>query len=451
VARTNQPERLNLWSMMREGGTWGSPTLTSVNWVYEGRPAVMTEADGSLSFFYHTYRLHGWDIWSKPYVPVVQDVAKRWQPSQPVIDRPGIDKHPTAALQGDRLWLFWESYDSSESAVDRKWRIYSRTREGDTWSSIELFDDPATPATERRLPAATVDNQDRLWLFWLEKVETTWQVKYNRHNGTDWELTTPLSLPLDDGQDPPQDSRVEDDLMVVIVNQQIWLFWARHEPGGPPGQTRWTIAFRMKQGLGLNASNWSQVNLLPKNGASASHDREPAPRLAGGGRIELFWSSNRSGNWSIWASTLTINGLTWSTPEQITSSDYSERAPLTVDSDGKTLLLYRSNESLEHPSTVYSATRTLDARYAGTTTFDTRNTNKRDLRGKIEDFQTYTYDSGRNRVRTNDDRIARDTVGLYLEPKNITDPDEIKAIISRLNNVLVEFMPITARAVFITD
>lgn len=444
VARTNQPERLNLWSAVRDsGGNWGSPAFVSVNWVYEGRPAGVRDPDG-ISFFYHTFRRHGWDIWTKRYVD------GQWQASEPIVDRLGIDKHPTAARQGSTLWVFWEAYDETT----KKWKINYRKQNAGTWSSIlpapdQIFPDPKEPfpdeTSERRLPAATVDNNDRLWLFWLERVGAAWQVKYNRNNGTDWELATPASLPLDGAQDP----RVEDDLLVFFVNGQLWLFWARHEPGGPPGQTRWTVAYRIKQNLNLNTAGWSPVRLVPKAAPGDFHDREPSPRLAAG-KLELFWSSNRSGNWSVWSNKVDMNGLNWETPLQITNSEYSERAPFVVDMGTDTLLLYRSNQTLEYTSTVYSATRTLDARYAGTTTFDTRNTPKRDLRGKLGDFQTYIYDTGQNRVRTNDNLIARDTIGLYLKP-DTTDPEKIEAIISRLNNVLPEFMPVTARAVFITE
>ena len=98
---------------------------------------------------------------------------------------------------------------------------------------------------------------------------------------------------------------------------------------------------------------------------------------------------------------------------------------------------------------MYRATQTLDVRYNGTTTVDTRNTAKIALFGKFEDFQTYTYDTGTNGVRTNNDRIARDTIGLYLTP-DTADPVQIKATISRLAGALGDFMPVTERAVFIT-
>jgi hypothetical protein len=307
----------------------------------------------------------------------------------------------------------------------------------------------ADAAVDHRLPAAALDSTGGVWVFWLERAGSGWQVRYNRHDGVQWQLNTPATLPLDGGQDP----RVEDDLFLLChptsATQRLWLFWSRHEPGGLPGQTRWTVAYRIKQGLDPNAADWSPVRLLPKAGAGSYHDREPAPTLAAGGNIELFWSSTQKGGWSIWSNTLNIGTLKWGTALQVTRSPYSERAPLAIATSGGTLLAYRSNESLTYSSAVYGATHTLDVRYAGAITVDTGNASKIALRGQFEDYIAYTYDAGENGVRTNDDRIARDTVGLYLSP-NIADPDQIIAMISRLSNVLSGFMPITERAVFIT-
>lgn len=443
VARSNQPERLNLWSARRDSaGNWTAPALASVNFAYDGRPAVVREADGSALFLYHTYRQHGWDIWAKRFA------AGEWQPSQPVVDRPGIDKHPAAALQGSRLWLFWQSYDPAQPPNDRKWRLSFATHTGSTWSAPAVFGDPVT---ERRLPAAVVDNTGGLWLFWLESVAGSWQLRYNRHNGTDWQLATPQTLPLDGGQAP----RVEDDLFVLFhptsASQRLWLFWARREPGGPAGQTRWSVVYRIKQGLDPAAADWSPIRPLPKVGTGGYHDRQPAALLAAGGNIELFFSSTQRGGWSVVSNTLATGPLTWGTNQQVSTGPYTQRAPLPVPDGTGTLLAYRSNESLAYASAAFGATHTLDHRYAGTTAVDTSAVAKLALRGTFEDFQTYTYDTGPGGVRTNDNRIARDTVGLYLTPPPaITDPDEIKAVISRLAGVLADFMPVTTRAVFIT-
>ena len=442
VARTNQPERLNLWFMLRPpAGNFGAPALASENFVYDGRPTGVLESDGSISFFYQTYRIHGWDIWTKQFAP---SQAQPWQPSAPVVDQPGIDTHPTVAMQGSRLWLFWESCDPTQAPVNRKWRINFSQRAAGVWSAPALFGDAAT---ERRMPAAVADGSGGIWLFWLERTSAGWIVKYNRHDGTQW-LAAAVSFPRDAGQDP----RVEGDLIALFhptsATQRIWLFWARHEAGGPPGQSRWTIKYRIKQGVDPAVSDWSAVGTLPK-AAADNHDREPAPVIATSGDIELFLSSTRSGGWTLWHNTLSIGTLTFGAPQQLTNTPYSNRAPLAINSGAGTLLVYRSNESLLHTSDVYEATQTLDVRYNGATTPDTRNAAKIALRGKFDDFQTYTYDAGTNGIRNNDDRIARDTIGLYLTPDTV-DPVQIKALVSRLANALGAFMPVTERAVFIT-
>ena len=443
VARTNQPERLNLWSLSRDGsGTWGTAAPASVNFAFEGRPACAPLADGSRILVYHTYRRHGWDIWAKRLV----DGA--WEPSTPVVGRTGIDKHPTVAMQGDRLWLFWETYDPQQAAADRMWRIALRTRTDGDWSPVELLGDSGT---ERRLPTAAVDTTGGLWLFWLERTGAQWNMKYNRHDGTAWQLEAAATLAPKRDEAPS----VDEDLFVFVhpssADKPLWLFSARREPIPPAGQTYWAVTYRSKESLDPHASDWSASQALPKPGNGGFHDREPTLVIATGGGIELFWSSTRNGGWSIFSSTLDIGALSWSAAQQITTTAYSERAPLALDNGaGGTLLVYRSNEALAYTSKVYGSTRTLDMRQAGTTTVDTKAVGKLSLYGTFDDFQTYTYDAGQRGVRKNKDRIARDTVGLYLEPTT-SDSDQINAIVAQLSNVLPEFMPIAARAVFITD
>ncbi|MFI5910933.1 hypothetical protein [Dactylosporangium sp. NPDC051541] len=436
VARSNEPERLNLWSAVRDpAGNWAAPALASVNFAYDGRPAAVRDTDGSALFFYHTRREHGWDIWAKPYT-----TADGWGASRPVVDRPGVDKNPAAALQGDKLWLFWQSYDTEL----RRWQVWVATRAGGVWSPPEVFGDKDTP---RRLPAAVVDNAGGLWLFWLERLAGIWQLRYNRNNGTGW-LDTPQTMPLDGGVAP----RVEDDLFVLFHPTssagRLWLFWARQEPGGPAGQTRWRIVYRVKQALDPRAADWSQIRPLPKSGSGGYHDRQPAALLAGGGNIELFFSSTQDGGWGVSRNLLTTSSVTWGSNERLGTGAYTRRAPLAFDTGAGTLLAYRSNQSIAYGSDVYGATHTLDNRYAGSTTVDSTAQPKRLLFGKLDDFQTYTYDTGSSGRRNDDNRIARDTVGVYLGPTKAV-PQVTDEAISRLAGVLADYLPVTARAVFV--
>jgi len=442
VARTNQPERLNLWSTFRPvAGNFAAASLASLNFVYDGRPAAVNESDGSISFFYQTYRSHGWDIWTKQYMPTQ---AQPWQPSAPIVDQAGIDTRPTAALQGSRLWLFWESYDPTLDPSLQKWQIKFKQRNAGVWTDAAVFSDTAT---ERRMPAAVADNAGGLWLFWLERTGTGWTTRYNHHDGTQW-LAAPITFPLDAGQDP----RVEGDLIALFhptsATQRIWLFWSRREAAATPGQSRWTIKFRIKQGLDPATIDWSAVNSLPKTSLD-NHDREPAAIVSTGGNIEFFWSSTRNGGWALWNDILNIGTLAFGVAQQLTSTPYSNRAPLAVGTGSGTLLAFRSNESLIRASTVYGATQMLDARYNGATSVDTRNASKIALKGQFPDFLTYTYDAGTKGVRSSNDRVARDTIGLYLTPDTV-DPNQIKAQVSRLASALGDFFPVSERAVFIT-
>jgi hypothetical protein len=431
VARTNQPERLNMWAVSRDTtGAWGQAALASVNFVYDGRPAHVTDQDGSELFFYHTYRLHGWDIWAKRFA------GGQWQPSEPVVDRPGTDKYPSAALQGSTLWLFWGSYD----AAARQWRIWFQTGTGGVWTAAQVFGDTAT---ERRNPAVVADGTGGIWLFWREWVGGRWQVRFNRNDGTSWQLNPDGTMPQDGGQ--PVD--VDDDLIAVINPSPagiLWLFWSRHDPASA-GQTRWSIAWRVKQGLDPTAADWSSVNELPKNNLD-DHDREPAPLPAANGNLELFWATTRGGGWSISHAELDTRALTWSMPEFIAPGPYSQRAPLAIGGTPGTLLTFRSNQSLAYQSPLAGAQQTLDNRYAGTTTVRATDTAKLALRGAFEDFQTYTYQGG---ALAEADRITRGTIGLFVTP-DTSDATAIQAAVSRLKGVLPEFMPVTARAVVIT-
>jgi hypothetical protein len=437
VARTNLPERLNLWWVTRNpAGAVTASQLASVNFAHDGQPAAAPDADGSVFVAYHTHRRHGWDIWAKRYTD-----GGGWEASAPVVDRPGIDKHPSVARVGSRLWLFWQAYDPADPADRRRWRIWFMTRTGATWSAPQLFGDPDT---ERQLPAAAPDGPDGLWLFWRERVGDAWRVRYNRHDGTDWQLTVPATFP------PDGNPRVEDDLHVLVrpgaAAAPLWVFWSRSEPGGPPGQTRRGIAYRTKAGLDPTVSDWSSVRRLPKSGDGAYHDRHPYP-LTAGDAIELVWSTTRGGGPTVVRSTVDPATLTWDDPQTVAPGPYAARGPAAARTgDGGTLVVYRSSRGIDHDR---GALRSRDDRYAGTATVDTRWGSKLALRDTPDDFQTYLNDAGAGGVRTDRDRVARDTVGLFLEP-GTAEPERVRAAVGRLGQTLPEFLPVTARAVLIT-
>jgi phage tail-like protein len=447
---SNRPEQLNLWEKQRNSsGNWSEPTKPlSVNFAYKGRPSAVWDDNDTLWLFYHTNKRHykkdkaqwkgkaKWkeisNIWYKTYR---EDREEKWSPSKPLTFGNVIYKNPSTAFYDGTLWVFWSSYE------DRKWKIKCSNYSGDEWVARELSL-PGGNAIERKNPHAITDDAGLIWLFWMEKTGNKWQLKYSRYDGS-W--GTAFSFPLDSGFDP----KVERDLFVCFhPNQTIWVFWSRKESAAEPNQTRWTIAYRIKVNMSPDETGWSEVknfSTLPPE----YHDCEPTCFVNKDGNIELFWSSNRAGSWSIWHRLLEVSTETWGTEKVITTNPFSERNSLPIVVGNTLLLIYRSNESTIYTSEAYKATETIDFRAAGCTTVDVKNLDKISLRGEFEDFQTYTYDAGINGERTNDDWYARDTIGLYLTTDTM-DEEKIKLVVSRVSKVLKEFMPVTDRAVFIT-
>lgn len=439
VARTNAPERLNLWTLTRtQGAHWGAPELLSVNFAYDGRAAAAARPDDSSTLLlYHTYRRHGWDIWCKRLT------RDRWSASEPVVDRRGVDKHPTAAFVGDALWLFWQTSDSPVG--DRRSRIAFRTRPvaADTgpapaWSEISVFGDPDT---ERRAPAAVADDSGGLWLFWQERVAGHWRLRYNRHDGTRWQLEDPGDLSADTEEPAPWD----EDLAVLFHREagmpRLWLVWARrrHSTDGDS----WSLVYRTKNGVDPTVGDWSAESAL-LDPPTRAHDREPAVAATADG-IEVYFSSTRLGGWSILSTRLNHAAHSWSAAEPVVSGPFTDRAPTVIGTEDATVLVYRSNRSLSYSSGL-GAGATLDTRYGGTTTVTASAAAKIALRGTYEDFQTYTYDT-RRRYRRGNTASARDTIGIDLQvPPADADPDEIQADAARLAAVLPEYLPITTRA-----
>jgi hypothetical protein len=379
-------------------------------------------------------------------------------PSEPIGSGHGVEKYPTAASEQERLWLFWAAYDETT----KRWAIRYRLRTASAWSAVDpspgsspfAIGGTVDDTVERTRPAAVVDDNQRLWLFWLERSRDRWELRYNRREpGAAGTWGVPVAFPLDAGVDP----RVQSDLILVlrtgVATARLFVFWARQTAAADPASLRWEIAYRFKDDLELDDANWSTVRVVPKGaGGDEFHDREPSP-IVRNDVVELFFSSNRGDTgWSIWNRELTdIAAEIWSAESRITDAVFSQRdATALIDGDA-TWLLFRSNRSMRYPSAVYGATETVDNRYPGSMTTDTRHAQKIALREDFDDIQAYSYDAGNpNSAVTpgNADWYARDTVGLYLDTDTL-DEDVLQAGVDRVAPVLADFMPMTDHAVFI--
>lgn len=445
IVTTNRPERRTLWLATLQNGTWrvGDVPL-SIDSSPHGRPVAVSAPDGSLTLVYHAAVDARHEIRSKRH----RD--GQWQPSEPVVVRSVVDRDPAAAQQEDVTWVFWSVLDPATGT----WRIDLRTRGPEGWGAVSTFRDGPADTAIRRAPAAAVDHDGALWLFWQESAgpTTPWRWRHARYSGDPWSPlpATGTDVPVPAG--PPAES----DLTVIARPPQaadpaaefrrIGVFWAGRVPvPGEPEQTRWRIAARFKDGSDpADAGDWTAPVTLP-GPDEHRHDREPAARVAPDGAVQVLFASTRDGGWSVHRSDLALDPLTWSAPQALTGPPFSERAPLpfSLAGDGTTdTVCVRSNRSITRTSTAHAATVTVDRRWSGCTTVRTTDAAALALRGTYEDHLTYTYDTGHSDA----DRFARDAVGLFLQSGGAS-PEDVATARERLRRVLPEFMPATDRAV----
>ena len=287
--------------------------------------------------------------------------------------------------------------------------------------------DPDLPPQDDTEPAAFEDKTGNVWLFWRSRRDGSWKIWYNRFNGATWGTTQRLTA----GTDPEFAPAAVFD---PVAGGQIWVFWSQQKSNG-----LWNIFYRISTSVNF-PTDWTEFELTP---VPPNYDRqEPAAVLGGLGRVELYYSSNRADGWQIWTNNPKTTPSFDETP--ITAGQFTHRAPTAVGGTNGVKVWFRSNESQVYVSPSYPASQTIDARYAGSTTIDTRNPAKFERPGNLRDALRYTYDTG----RADDDWYARDTVGIYLTPDTLDEQLVIRKQ-TAIANVIRDFLPIQVRAVFI--
>jgi phage tail-like protein len=452
VALTNNPSRFTLWELRRTGATWDpEPAQVSVDAAFGGRPALELEPDelepdGAALIAYE----HHEDGRSSLRLKRLRDA---WEPSErfekgpPTFGARAIDyRDPSLAWRKDpALGPQLVLYASAYLPASRQYRVafWERVALPGTWSGTLLLELPGVdPNFDCRRPVTVTDGDGYLLFFLQLDDDGRWVLKFNRHDGTDFQAASSVEVP----------GGIQAEEVFALVHptdaqRRLWLFWASQLPLDPnadasqPQQTRWRISYRVKASTDPNVTNdWGPIQTLPP-AADKEHDREPCALVNDDKDIELFWSSHRGGRWSIWRGVIKRTTAAFGTAAQLSVHDGAMRAPLAFRRGAATVAVFRSNQSIPYRSDSFSAAETVDFRYAGTTTYHTREAALKLKRGLFDDAGAYLYDTGRG----DGDRYARDTIGVYVPPG--ADPDAL----ARTGRLLREFMPATDRAVFVKE
>jgi hypothetical protein len=310
---------------------------------------------------------------------------------------------------------------------------------------------PATAVADAEPAAVSINGQ--IWLFWSSRgaappsTKEIWRIWYNRFDGAAWGSAKPLTAVDDRTADADREPAVAFDRGDRGANQPtLHVFWSRKKSNG-----LWNVFSGRTTNLDfdtLTDGAWTKTELtpitVPPVPPETRIDRiEPFPIVLAPGKLELYLSSNETNGWQVWMTRLNLG--VQEQLAQITSDQFTHRAPVALRTADGVKLWFRANESEPYISKLYQAARTVDARYAGSTTWDSGNQKKLANRKLYQDVLRYSYDTGRG----DDDWYARDTVGILYKPPP-GEPDRIVELkLKYIEKALGRALPIQVRAVLI--
>ncbi len=443
VMGSNRPEKLNTWCCYRdESGVWyDGEEVFSLDSRYHGRASAATDEEGTLHLFYHSIGNDKWNIRCK-----TKAAEGEWTGSEALTTGPTVDTMPTAARVGNTLWLFWDSYRTETSTR----QICFRTRTGGAWSDVQTFGTGAADDPQRKRPAAVVDGNGQLWLFWLEQETNGWLLKYGRTDGTGApETVTPF--PLHEEHDP----RVGEDFSVTpfTANGQhrFLATWSRRTDGDVDPKRRYQVAVRqgmMGTGAESGLVTWQTVGTVDRDGDY--DDREPTAVLDANDALHLCWTSTRGGAGSVLRFGTLSQALTDHTQAEVPVADmFSQSGPLPLLMDGKITIFYGSNRSIIYGRGVKDAYLSTDFRYSGNVTIDTTNQQRLAQRKTFDDILSYTCNTTEDTENT-PFPYSIGTVDFFLKP-DPNEPQETLQNQEMIQSLMARFLPILTRPIFTVE
>lgn len=296
---------------------------------------------------------------------------------------------------------------------------------------------PSLNGADDTEPSAFEDASGNVWLFWSSLRDGSWTIWYSRFDGLVWGTPKPLTT----GALPDREPFV---LFDPSAGGRIWVFWTRRKTSGLRN-----IFFRTTAKLNFAAlvdGDWTESELTPV--PSNYDNREPAAIVSSAGNIDLFFASSRANGWNVWEKSITTAAQGPDT--SATTGQFTQRAPSPLlNAPGALRLFFRSNETVVYPSSLYPSSTTIDARYGGSSTADTRNTAQLSMRGTYSDISRYTDETPKASPLEEEKRVySRDTVGVFLTP-DTADQQLILRNQATLASEIKRFLPIQVRAVLL--
>lgn len=399
-----------------------------------GRPAGVLVSPSNEWMFWHGNSSGRREIWVRwPGQP--QYPARRVMEGAPNELTGGTytDESPAAVVDGSKVRLVWSSNRSGA------WSIWTRTIP-QSYNGGVLTIDPAEQVSDdigsdsNPTVVKETGQYGRLWVFWVSRRRgradiwaRTLRCVNQQNNVWAWDPARRITT-----------ATLGDEMPCAVLdgNNNIILFWQSQTSAG----SRLYLSTQSTQG---GQDIWS-----PPVALFASDDKfsDEAPSAAWfGGKLRLFWHSNRNGRWQIWTSTYNgswspYNG-TWSDPMQVTQTFANGQFPAKKMVDAKEPAAVSDGSNLR----VYWRAQ-LRGEAFQSRTFDRNDAAAFQCLGTPDDWNHYTYESG----TTDNDQISYGTVGVYftLPVQPQLSLKEKNDMILRIKTFVEPFRPATVRIIW---
>jgi hypothetical protein len=413
VLLTNAPEDVRIWEIWeitRGAGGWTTPAPFSLTTSMDGGPVAM-EVAGTPWVTWHSDRSGRRELWYQR--PGVDAEAGRVMDGAPD-DGPNLeysDEAPAGVEDGGDLRLFWTS--TRGESPDIWTRLVTSAANPIPGQPDRLTEHPG----EDRHPAVVRDGTD-LWLFWDSDRRGPRDLWHRRRTGVTW--GEPVRI---EKTDPGHDGLHDTFPAALVVGSDVWLFWCRDM--GDRREIWHQVVSGGVFGPQVSLSSPSSPPGSPSL-PTGGRDEAPSPVIVGG-RVWLFFHSNRLGPWQIWV--LVHDGTNWPvSPTRLSAEVTADKEP-TGYVDGSDLHVFWTSQR----RVPWYRSRTLDLD-------DPLMVGEM---GTFNDHAHYVYDTGKQP----DDWYARETVGFMVQP-DVADTNEIAAGVQRTTSFLEPFRPAPVRYVW---
>ena len=410
ILSSNAPETIQLWEIYQQNLSDNENALAEpvslqnpLSDQFDGRP-VPVMIDELLHLYYHTRQDNVWQIWYR------KQINGSWSDPQCIIPDPDENAHGLLLSAGDpaavvdldgKIWLFFSGL------CEGRWNIWQCSPAG------EITRITQTPSIDAK-PAAVMDQDGDMRLFWHSNrrgPNDIWSVLKDE-NG--WSLLRRLTTGM-----------ACDAMPAACVDNQkrIWLFWNSTQNGQ---------SHIFGQIYKINDKKELVPLLRAPQAVTKGDHRHQSPKAIvrtdrGGQKIWLFWHANQDGSWQIWRQELSYtaeNSITpIDAPIQLTKGRTGNKEPAVVVGPSNQLSLFWRSQ---RRGWIYQSR-----------SFHKDDTSKLDT---FEDRLHYTPESGKDK----DHRYTPDTIGIYITPdiKDAVLAEKDRNIVS---NVLKRFLPARVR------